>query len=492
MHKNTGSACRLGGMRGLCGVLWLGAAVLWPEHPARAADGASPATCQSVRNAKSRSNFIVFDAKTGSFDIPDSVVYESSTLKVCIDNADYRSHYSVAVRLTDLPKSQSAALADWVSFQAPGVAPGQNPPQCSKSAPPACARLTLLIEQARAAITLHRKKVNDQKSSLESILADLAARIDADKRQQIILQLKSIERDTRVKLREAQLSYLDGLAEREVAAFLKEQCAASTPPTFCAQSADVKELLDQVVKLAESHYETAQALLGYFESVGTPPFFTLTVENDKRAEIIVSHTMLTGIKREKTVELLSTATQELSRASLEVRSLSYVRLSIGVAYTWLADRRYSLGPADTGATVIVSSNPATQIIPMVVLSHNWCGEDPRKYRIVSDLREPVQPGKCNLNLLPTFAIGIPLSRNPFENFFVGLQWQFVPGLAFVGGRHVGRVGALRDGFREGAAPPPVPNFRIEDAIDQTFQWDWFVGAAFTDDLFIKVIQKIIK
>src|SRR5262249_14440368 len=126
---------------------------------------------------------------------------------------------------------------------------------------------------------------------------------------------------------------------------------------------------------------------------------------------------------------------------------------------------------------------STEIVPLLVLSHYWYGADVRAPQ-PWDFKRP----RWYLNLIPTFAFGIPLSKSPIENFFIGSQWQPVPGVGMMLGAHVGKVNALRSGFAVGGSTPmPADGFRIGDAVEQRFKSGFYFGVTISDTVFIKLL-----
>jgi hypothetical protein len=176
-----------------------------------------------------------------------------------------------------------------------------------------------------------------------------------------------------------------------------------------------------------------------------------------------------------------------SRVTLQVRSMTYFRVNLGVVYSTLRQGQFSLTQNDAGAQVITRRGDQA-ILPLFLLSHYWCGVDLREIQPYHRFRE------CGWkNLLPTFTIGIPLSRNPIENLFVGTLWQPVPGLALTGGVHLGRTWVLQRGYVEGQPPPPPlegQTFDVTSVQDQRLRLGYFLGIAITDSIFVKAVSAL--
>lgn len=219
---------------------------------------------------------------------------------------------------------------------------------------------------------------------------------------------------------------------------------------------------------------------------GQPLHFPVAVERDKEMAIVVNgaRLKLRQDAEQKTESMMVFGdSRVLARTAVQIRTLVYVRASLGLAWTSLNNPSYSVAPNQEG-TQVLSASQSAELVPMLVLSHYWTGADLRA----------LQPWDKNRagwwkNLFPTFAIGIPLNKSPFENFFVGAQLQPVPGLSVIGGAHIGKVNVLRDGFTVGAAVPA--SFRATDAAEQAYRPGGFVGVAIMDSLFVKLILSLI-
>lgn len=178
----------------------------------------------------------------------------------------------------------------------------------------------------------------------------------------------------------------------------------------------------------------------------------------------------------------------LATLNVEVHSLTRAHVAFGLSVVNVSGggHTYSVAQDSSGASVIRGSRDIA-IVPMLMLSHWWCPVDPRE-------GEPwdVLPGKCDgrWNFLPRIAVGIPLSRSPLENFYVGAIEQLVSGIAFVAGVSYQKVSTLSGGFQEGT---PVPaDFHISDNLQPGWKPAFFVGVALTDAAIIKVVGALAK
>ena len=187
------------------------------------------------------------------------------------------------------------------------------------------------------------------------------------------------------------------------------------------------------------------------------------------------------------LRLVSGAAQRVATLTVESRSRSRFRLDAGLVYSGLVENTYKTGIGADGNRSIQVDSTAVPVVPMVFLSYYWKPVDPREACPFSSATA------CpRVNLLPTLAVGVPLTRNPLEHFFVGGLWQPVPFFAFTAGAHIGRVNLLRDGFEENTAPPSAMNFSDKDLVTSGFRVSYFVGAVITSDVFVKVLLKIVK
>lgn len=274
----------------------------------------------------------------------------------------------------------------------------------------------------------------------------------------------------------------DDLRKAYAALAVSEQDKAKEPEKAGGETD--KSLADAALRLLN----TLATLEEQLESFGSQPLhFPVAVERDNQVAIVVSgaRLKLRQDADQKTESMMVYGdSRELARTSVQIRTLVYVRASLGLAWTSLNNPSFSVAPNQEGTQVLVASQ-SSELVPMLVLSHYWTGADLRA----------LQPWDTNRrgwwkNMFPTFAIGIPLTKSPFENFFVGAQLQPVPGLSVIGGVNIGKVNVLRDGFTVGAAVPA--SFRAADAAEQVYRPGGFVGIAVADSLFVKLILSLIQ
>lgn len=191
---------------------------------------------------------------------------------------------------------------------------------------------------------------------------------------------------------------------------------------------------------------------------------------------------------DSSLKLVSGQPQRVEVFTIESRPRSRFRLDAGVVYSGLAETTYKTGINGEGKRVIQTDSTSVPVIPMVFLSYYWRPVDPREACPLSR-----RSGACSkVNLLPTVTVGIPLTRNPLEHFFVGGMWQPIPYFAFTAGAHIGRVNELRSGFTLDAEPPSVMGFQDKELTTQSFKVSYFVGGVITSDVFVKILLKILK
>lgn len=252
----------------------------------------------------------------------------------------------------------------------------------------------------------------------------------------------------------------------------------------------VRTLTEQVDELGRA----MQLLRQHFER-SRKNVFRIALERDKKVEVALFRQRST-IKvatadgsAEESFQIVLETSERVAYTSLEAHSLSYFRVNVGVVYTFLQDTGYRTAINAGGEPSIVTDKSGSQVLPMLVLSHYWGGTDPLAPCPLSSDRTACP----RRNLFPTFAIGIPLTQNPFENFFLGGMWQPFPGIGVTGGLHVGKVTVLRDSFEVGGRPPTASTgFMEKDLITTAFRPNGYVGVVLTSDLFVKILAKVIK
>ena len=179
------------------------------------------------------------------------------------------------------------------------------------------------------------------------------------------------------------------------------------------------------------------------------------------------------------------AATDVARYSFQIRSLAYVRFGVAVGYSSTHGQSVSTTRNDLGAEVL-RRNDDLGITPMVVMTHYWCGADERAIQPWDNSRS------CwKWNMAPTIAVGLPITTtNALQQVFLGLVWQPLPAIGFIGGAHLGRVNRMRPEFFDGMAVPlSSSNFRPDvDAIETVTRLGWYVGAVITDATFIKLIR----
>ncbi len=223
--------------------------------------------------------------------------------------------------------------------------------------------------------------------------------------------------------------------------------------------------------------------------------FLVTSRANSEVEVVVRSTPLVvsapqqkdigGVTKDWKVGLSYGAATDVARYSFQIRSLAYVRFGVAVGYSSTHGQSVRTTRNDLGAEVLRRSDDLG-ITPMVVMTHYWCGADERAIQPWDKSRS------CwGWNLVPTIAVGLPITTtNALQQVFLGLVWQPLPAIGFIGGAHLGRVTRMRSEFFDGMAVPlSSSNFRPEvDAIETVTRLGWYVGAVITDATFIKLIR----
>lgn len=184
------------------------------------------------------------------------------------------------------------------------------------------------------------------------------------------------------------------------------------------------------------------------------------------------------------------AATTLARTKLEVRSLSYVRVAVGLGFTSLRNDTVS-EQRDAQGQVVLRTGQDTGIAGMILLSHYWYGVDERETQPWSSPWDSTRSKTSLVNLIPSIAIGLPLTQqNTLQNFFVGLLFQPIPAVGLVFGGHVGRINQLRPEFSDGMTLPiKETGFRIDaDTLEPVTKMGWFLGVMVTDSVFAKLIR----
>lgn len=248
-----------------------------------------------------------------------------------------------------------------------------------------------------------------------------------------------------------------------------------------SSSEDDKKLVEQIERLHRTMLDLHAHAQTYRDS---PLRIRVPVDRDKETTVSIKGLRLhlrADSDKGATSLLAHGDAVELAHATVQVRSLVYVKASLGLIWTSLGNPTYRVGINELGQSVLQASD-AGQILPTLFVSHYWAGADLRAVK-------PWDWGRrqARYNMIPTLAIGIPFTRNPIENLFVGLQWQPIPGISLVGGVHAGKVATLREGFTAGGVIPNIQGFQADNAVEQAYRWGGFIGAAISDSVLIKLI-----
>lgn len=247
---------------------------------------------------------------------------------------------------------------------------------------------------------------------------------------------------------------------------------------------------DAAIAKAKLALGSAEQLSVHFKELGNHQFDIETTPDTLVAiDVVAERLQIVEAGQGKAPDFSYRAGASIGQLSIEMRSLSYLRVNLAVVYSNVSDQALEIGINDIGGRTLVRGDDG-EFTPMLLLTHNWVGADPKA------AAHPWDTSRKNwwLNLLPTLALGVPLNQSPLEHLYVGIMEQFVPGLALTVGVHCARVDRIRsnDGFVTGTAAPPVAEFRAQDASRKEIRVGYFVGVVVTDSLFVSVLRPLVE
>lgn len=262
----------------------------------------------------------------------------------------------------------------------------------------------------------------------------------------------------------------------------------SLPDPGSAEELLIQQLKQQALAFDKllTHFQGAQRNL-----------FRRTGESDRRIEVTIyastaSINVTEGTDTTPTsYNVAYTTPQPVATLVFEARSRSYARFGVGAVYSFLKEPSYRVGIDKNGSQQIQVTSNAAGLMPVLTLSHYWQGVDEREFCSLGNATRV--SGACPwVNyVFPSVVIGLPLTKTPFSHFFVGGQWQPISGLSVIGGAHIGKVKRLTGGLSPGDMPPDNASFSIDNATEEYFGVNGFVGATFTDDLLVKLFAKML-
>jgi hypothetical protein len=428
--------------------------------------------CTPYRAAHPKQFVLSIDVPNRQMWRPASRTYDGTTIVVCVDEADLRYRLGVSITETPLPAAPKLDLG------------GLRKPE-SASAP-------ALFTPAGDGVLPRAKALGERRGKSILALARAISRLTGD------TPLPVSEGDSLRSTLWNESRVLAGLPDE--LADLQPLLEASTKDPKADQAA-IDEAKAAIAALLakrpvdDGWIEAARRGLAQLEAA-TRQYFQLSPSASSKVDLDVRGVRLvvtTPGDADKAPAVGDAPAEVLVGTSFEVRSLTRVRVAPGLVFTPVSDRQFRIASNEIGAPVITGTDGGVAV-PMLFFGHYWCAADVREVQPF-DEGPPCDDGplKGAARYLPTFTVGIPLSRSPLENFFAGLLWQPVPAIAFVYGAHLGKVARLRDAFVEGAAAPPdISGFRLEDAIEKRWVLGAFFGVSLSDALFVTILKGVLK
>ncbi|HMY60281.1 MAG TPA: hypothetical protein PK472_18585, partial [Pseudomonadota bacterium] len=416
---------------------------------------------------------------------PKAYTYTGQAIRVCIANPDYSKKYELVANYSDLPPpANSSSLVALLTnlFESRGLTPS--------------AKLTINQTLLRAFTEISRCAGEGltQLSDANLLSADAALRLltseskrlsatDAIKVEVSITELMNrvnqtnslkecLNIEANIKLLQSEIDDPASTLEAADKAFLKERIEAGKASILERQQ------WASVYQFALTHLQTVRQNL-----------FNLSSRANAEVDLVVRSTPLVytagASGKAQTIQLAYGKASDVARYSFQIRSLSYVRFGVSVGYSSTHSQSVSTTRNDLGVDVLRRTDDLG-IIPMVVMTHYWCGADEREIQPWDRT-----PPCWKWNLAPTIAVGLPITTtNTLQHIFLGLVWQPIPAIGLIGGAHLGRVNRLRAEFSDGMMVPAGNNgFRPEvDTVETVTRLGWYVGAVITDATFIKLIR----
>lgn len=455
--------------------------------------GAQPSAaakdCYQYAKESRNEYVIVLDAAADPprFFSPASYTYAGQTVRVCIANPDYSKKYEIFANYADLAPPQSFDISDirgknGEKAGADDALQGNNELRdyanyinnCKNDsiteplvAPDGSGKTLLSAEQALSRLA-YEPGYPVSAAQAATIELSIATLLDN------LIRIKHECREVKLKI-----------------AAIETALVSTSKPL----SEQAKKYLNDVVVVGKRFIVDSERWTGVFQFAishiqsARQNVFNVSSRANSEVEVVVRTSPLvyaeTGSADSKSINLSYGKATEVARYTFQIRSLSYVRFGVSVGYSSTHSQTVGTTRNDLGVEVLRRTDELG-IVPMVVMTHYWCGADERE----------IQPwhrgrGCWKWNLLPTIAVGLPITpTNTLQHIFMGLVWQPIPAIGIIGGAHLGRVNRLRPEFFDGMAlPASSSNFRPEvDAVETVTRLGWYVGAVITDATFIKLIR----
>lgn len=428
---------------------------------------------------------LVLDAATDPprFFVPKPHTYTTHPIRVCIANVDYSKNYQVFANYAELPPPANTLNLLKEFMRVVDRNAGDKPTGLSASEKDAYTRVSKCIGTYDGIWGKIPKSPKCQGLSLLNALH--------------LFETGPVNEATAARIQNSLTGYLE---------MVEEDCSTIKSDIAMLNAVETKDpnLVAWLTKQKDANYpgiiDNIKSVLQFgLRHIGNASqnVFLVTSRANSEVEVVVRSTPLVvsapkqvdieddDKPKDLKVGLSYGAATDVARYSFQIRSLAYVRFGVAVGYSSTHGQSVSTTRNDLGAEVL-RRNDDLGITPMVVMTHYWCGADERAIQPWDNSRS------CwGWNMVPTIAVGLPITTtNALQQVFLGLVWQPLPAIGFIGGAHLGRVNRMRPEFFDGMAVPlGNTNFRPEvDATETVTRLGWYVGAVITDATFIKLIR----
>lgn len=439
---------------------------------------------------------IRFDARSGQLLLPSHRTYAGTAVQVCIQNPDYRMSYSVTTTEVPLTKTGGESLLE-VLFPK-GKPKGESADSGKKGQTPFqkdMARLNEQIQRCEQATTSTAQRIRGVLAYLSPSHAGAVEKLNPKAVRQKLQEKVDAALKTCEPFTSDQAQKTNEKLTQDIYALFTNDTEQKTHLASVKESfGSAQAQVDTLAKLQAIAAQLDTHLAPFDRSV-----IPVATRGNTEVEIVVHAKPLkaTGLEPRAADDLQPSAltlsygaTAALAKTKLEVRSLSYVRVAVGLGFTSLRNDTVS-EQRDAQGQAVLRTGHDEGIAGMILLSHYWHGVDEREIQPWSVPWDSGRSKTSLVNLIPSIAIGLPLTQqNTLQNFFFGLLFQPIPAVGLVFGGHVGRINQLRPEFSDGMQlPSKESGFRIDaDTLEPVTKMGWFLGVMVTDSIFAKLIR----